>query len=323
MPGSVTSVFSEAADFETALRDEGCLSLLVTGPGPFRARLTQITLYSLHLVGTEEELPRVGFVQVPADDVLVTLPLGETPAPFWGVMETRPADIITLGPGQRVHSRTDGPCHWAAIRLPAENLAQYGGALSGAVFAVPPVARWRPPRAALRQLRHFHQAAVRRANARSGVLADREAAHGLEQQVIHALVESLSAEPVYQETEAARRHRGMLARFEDLLEAEPPPSVSAIGAALGVSERVLRECCKKNLGMDPSRYRRLRGMQRVHRTLRREHPDTAAVSEVARRYGFRSLGSFGANYRALYGESPSATLHAHYRMADHTLRSRP
>jgi AraC-like DNA-binding protein len=322
MPGSVTSVFSEAADFETALRDEGCLSLLVTGLGPFRARLTQITLHSLHLVSAEEELPRVGFVHVPADDVLVTLPLGETPAPFWGVMETRPADIITLGPGERLHSRTDGPCHWAAIRLPAENLAQYGGALSGAAFAVPAVARWRPPHAALRQLRHFHQAAVRRANARSGVLADREAAHGLEQQVIHALVESLSAEPVYQETEAARRHRGMLARFEDLLAAEPPPSVSAIGTALGVSERMLRECCKKNLGMDPSRYRRLRGMQRIHRALRHEGLDITSVSAVARRYGFRDPGRFAASYRALYGELPSATLRRDHRMADHTFRSR-
>ena len=30
-------------------------------------------------------------------------------------------------------------------------------------------------------------------------------------------------------------HSGILARFEELLEAEPPFSVAAIGAALGVS----------------------------------------------------------------------------------------
>src|SRR5215467_772394 len=139
MPGSVTSVFDEGEHFEAALREEGCLSLLVTGAGPFRARLTQITLHSLHLVSAEETLPRVGFVQVPADNVLVALPYSETPAPIWGVMETRAGEMITLGPDQQIHSRTDGRCHWAAIRLPAENLAQYGGALSGAAFAVPPV----------------------------------------------------------------------------------------------------------------------------------------------------------------------------------------
>jgi AraC-like DNA-binding protein len=154
------------------------------------------------------------------------------------------------------------------------------------------------------------------------VLADREAVHGLEQQVIHALVESLSAGPVYEETEVARRHRGVLARFEDLLEAEPPPSVTAAVAALGVSQRMLRECCKENLGIGPSRYRRLRGMQRAHRALRHENPDIASVSAVARQYGFRDLGRFARNYRAPYGESPSATLRRRFGTADLSLGDR-
>jgi hypothetical protein len=168
MPGSVTSVFTEAEHFEAALREEGCLRLLVTGPGPFRARLTQITLHNLSLVGAEEEVPRVAFVEVPTDTVLVALPIGGAPAAHWGGMETRAGEMITLGPAQRVHARSEGPCHWGAIRLPAHELAQYGGALRGGAFVMPPpVALWRPPRAALRQLRHFHQAAVRAAKLRS------------------------------------------------------------------------------------------------------------------------------------------------------------
>jgi len=309
MPGSVTSVFSEAEHFEAALREEGCFRLVVTGPSPFRARLTQITLHNLSLVDAEEEVPRVAFVEVPTDTVLVALPIGGTPAPHWGGMETRAGEMITLGPAQRVHARSEGPCHWGAIRLPAQELAQYGGALRGGAFVMPPpVALWRPPRAAFRQLRHFHQAAVRAAELRSGVLADSEAAHGLEQQVIHALVEALLSGPVDEETEATRRHRSILARFEDLLGAEPLPSLTEIGAALGVSHRMLRECCKKHLGMGPSRYRRLRGMQLVHRALRCRDPRAASVFDVARRYGVRDLNRFASRYRASYGELPSATL---------------
>lgn len=308
MPGSVISLFSDLDEFQAALREDGLLNLLVTGSGRFRARLTQVTLHHLRLSAGDEYLSRIAFVAVPADMLLVTLPLGDRPAPIWNGMEMRVGEMITLGPGQRVHARSDGPCQWGAIQLPVEDFVQYGGALRGVTPIVPALARWRPPRAPLRQLLHLHQAAVRIAEARSGALADREAAHGLEQQVIHALVESLSVRPVYEETEADRRHRGILARFEELLEAEPPPSVTAISAALGVSQRMLRECCKKNLGMDPSRYRRLRGMQRAHRALRHENPDVASVSTVARRYGFRDLGRFATNYRALYGEPPSATL---------------
>src|SRR5215831_108813 len=284
MPGSVISLFSELDEFQAALREDGLLNLLLTGSGQFCARLTQVTLHHLRLSAGDEYLSRIAFVAVPADKLLVTLPLGDRPAPIWDGVEMRLGEMITLGPGQRVHARSDGPCQWCALQLPVDDFVQYGGALRGAAPSVPALARWRPPRAALRQLRQLHQAAVRTAEARSGVLADREAAHGLEQQLIHAFVDSLSAEPVHEETEAARGNCGVLARFEDLLEFEPPPSIAAAGAALRVSPRMLRECCKKNLGVSPSRYRRLRGMQRAHRALRRENPDTATVSEVAGRY---------------------------------------
>jgi hypothetical protein len=53
--------------------------------------------------------------------------------------------------------------------------------LRGAEFVVPPIARWRQRREALRQLRHLHHAAIRTAEARLAVLANSEAAHGLEQ----------------------------------------------------------------------------------------------------------------------------------------------
>ena len=57
MPGSVTSVFSEAEDYEVALREEGCCGLLVTGSGEFSARLTQVALHRLRLSAAEEIWP--------------------------------------------------------------------------------------------------------------------------------------------------------------------------------------------------------------------------------------------------------------------------
>ena len=83
MPGSVTSVFSEPEDFEAALREDGVVSMLITGPGRFRARLTRVTLHRLRLLVAEEHLPRIAFVAVPADAIPVLLPTGSGSSPLW------------------------------------------------------------------------------------------------------------------------------------------------------------------------------------------------------------------------------------------------
>jgi AraC-like DNA-binding protein len=307
MPGSRASVFGEAGDFQAALSADGVAEVLFTGRCQFQARLTQVGLERLRLAAVEEAQSRIAFIAVPRGMVLITFPVDGGPSPIWGGVELRAGEMITLGPGQRVHARTVGPCRWHAVQVPERQLAGYGRALSGAPFIVPPAARWRPRRAALRQVRQFHRAAIRMAEARAGALTDLQGAHGLEQQLLHALIECLS-DGAEEETATERHHRDLLARFEDLLAAEPLRSIPGICAALGVSERSLRECCKKHLGMGPSSYRRLRAMQQVHRSLRSGTPDAASVSEVARRYGFRQLGRLAANYRVLYGELPSVTL---------------
>ena len=84
MPGSVTPVFSKPANVEAALREEGGLGLLVTGGGEFRARLTQVALHRLRLFAADEQLPRIVPVAVPADMILVSLLMGDRPAPIWG-----------------------------------------------------------------------------------------------------------------------------------------------------------------------------------------------------------------------------------------------
>jgi AraC-like DNA-binding protein len=313
MPASVTSVFSEPDDFQAALREEGVLSVLITGHGEFRARLTQVTLHRWRLWTSEEHLSRIALVAVPANVILVLLPISSRVASICGGIGMRAGDIMMLGPGLQVHTRTDGPCRWASLRLPAQEIARYGRALIGAGFAVPATAQlWRPPRAAIRQLRHLHATAIRAAEVRPGVLISLEAAHGLEQQLIHALLECLSGSPAAAGTRAIRQHQGIVVGFEALLQAQPHQNlrIPEICEALGVSDRTLRLCCEEQLGLSPTKYLRLRRMQLVRRALWREEPDTAKVSEVAQRYGygFRELGRFAANYRAVFGELPSATL---------------
>ena len=60
--------------------------------------------------------------------------------------------------------------------------------------------------------------------------------------------------------------------------------------------------------MGPKHYLLLRRMHMVRRTLRQSAPAHTTVTEAAMRYGFWQLGRFAGEYRALFGEAPSATL---------------
>jgi AraC family ethanolamine operon transcriptional activator len=135
---------------------------------------------------------------------------------------------------------------------------------------------------------------------RAGIFPD----HAVDRAGVHA--------PAAAGTRAIHLHQDIIVRFEALLKAKPHQNlrIAEICEALGVSDRTLRLCCEEQLGLSPTKYLRLRRMQLVRRALWREEPDTAKVSEVVQRYGygFRELGRFAANYRAVFGELPSATL---------------
>jgi hypothetical protein len=268
MPSSVTSVFSEAEDFAVAMREEGCLALLVTGAGQFRARLTQVALHSLRLSATDEHLPRIAFVALPADTILVSLPRGRGPAPVWGGIPIGAGEIMTLGAGQRLHMRTNGPCRLGSIWLPAAELAQYGSAVTGAPFPVPSAAfRWHLRPARMRHLRHLHSAAIGLVERRSRAVIDAEAAHGLEQQLIHTLVECLSKGSAIEAAPATCEHRDVALRLEALLQTQPQQYLrtAEICSAIDVSARALRLSCEEQLGMGVAEYIRRRRMQLVHR----------------------------------------------------------
>jgi AraC-like DNA-binding protein len=311
MPGSVTSAFSEAADLEAALREGGCLGLLVTGPGAFRARLTRIALLRLRLSAAEEHLPRILLLAVPPGMILVALPGPAEPAAVLGGISVGPHEIMTLGPGERLHMRSYGRYRWSGIWVPATDLARYGSAITGAAFPIPAgVLRWRLRPAIGRHLRHLHSAAIGFVEGRSGALFDRETAHGLEQQLIEALVDGLAKGSVIEAPPETRKHRDLAFRFEALLMSEPERAfrIAQICAALGASEKILRLACEEQLGRAPIEYARRRRMELAHRALRRGNPETASIADLALRYGFRGLGRFAADYRAVYGELPSATL---------------
>src|SRR4051794_15451830 len=158
--GAFTAGFCKTGGVRAALNEDGLSALTIIGEGQFRARLTRVILPEIALLAAEEEIPRSAFVVVPDDTIMVALPIDRGPWSVWAGIEMDASQILTLAPGQHLYMRTRGFCRWGTIRLTANQLSIFYHALIGEHIALPPLAGWKPPRAALGRLLHLHRAAV-------------------------------------------------------------------------------------------------------------------------------------------------------------------
>jgi AraC-like DNA-binding protein len=174
---------------------------------------------------------------------------------------------------------------------------------------------------AIARLRRLHADARRLVEKKPALFAHPEVARALEQELICALVTCLSIGAHCRHLAPGRRRAEIMRQFEEALAAhsERVPHLPDLCRAIGVSERTLRACCAEFLGMSPIRYLRLRRLGMVRAALRHSDPATANVSDTARRHGFLQLGRFAAQYRAVFGEAPSATLQRAPRDAHDTI----
>ncbi len=308
MRRSVSSVLNQAEDLEIAVNADPSIDLLVTQTGRFQAHVTYVTLHSLRLIEVREELGRIASLTAPEHAALIALSFDvDRPAIWWG-KQVRPDDIVTIGARCSVRTRTDGPSHWGLILVPEQELARFGRALTGrALPAIQHACVWRPRPCVRRELDCLHATAT--AHIWPTPLTSPEAVHGLEQELMHALIECLSGKPAWRYTTGSRRQTEILDRFDSHLSGGSQKSdVSAICKALGVSGRLLRGISQNQLGLSPLQYAKRHRLRSVYRVLRQASPGEISVAEAARRYGFRSLGRFAAAYRNQFQENPSVTL---------------
>ncbi|MDO9617008.1 MAG: helix-turn-helix domain-containing protein [Pseudomonas sp.] len=113
------------------------------------------------------------------------------------------------------------------------------------------------------------------------------------------------------------RQRARQATYESLLSqvlqllpitSGRTPRLAELCRAVGVSERTLRSAFVATLGMAPARYLRLRRLHLLRAALAVTDQSHASVAEVAQRFGYTDCGRMAADYHALFGEYPSATL---------------
>jgi AraC-like DNA-binding protein len=157
------------------------------------------------------------------------------------------------------------------------------------------------------RLQRLHSAAGYLAEDVPEIIAPPEAARGLEQALIEAMVDCLADRQGRENNVAQGQYAIVMHRFRRVVE-ENPLYIPEICKAIGVSSRTLQGCCHEHLGMGPKRYLLLRRMNLARRALREGPPDRVSVTELVTRYGFWQLGRFAVEYHSPFGESPSPHL---------------
>jgi AraC-like DNA-binding protein len=310
VPGSHVYDIADPALFRPALRGgEG--ELFVVGRGQFDAELVRIDLDRLWLQRGTETLSRIVHVaNDPKRAPIFFLADAQQPAMQHRGIPLSAGEIAVYSLGAVNHHRTDAATRFATMSLTPSDLAAASEAIAGCPLEAPAQTRTvRPAAPLMARLMALHEKAARLAKEAPDLLVHPETVKALEQDLVRAMVACLT-DSQSSRVKSTGGHARIIARFEDFLESRryEPVYLAEICAAIRVSERTLRACCQEHLGMAPMHYLWLRRMHLAHRGLLCADPAAATVTAIATEYGFWELGRFSIEYRALFGETPSAAL---------------
>lgn len=310
MPKSSVHHFSDPDEYAAAVR-AAKLEITMQGAGPFTASLTRVDFHRLWMQRLIDSGHRVAHARESPERAIIEFPI----EPDGEVIERGvplPRDaVVRRGVGDEFFQRAPRKIGWGAMSLPIADMAALGATMAASDLAPPSEARVvMPPPAALARLRQLHAEAGQLARTAPEIIENREAARGLEQALIAAMAGCLENAEGGEDASSRRRHDAIMRRFHKVLEEEPNRALylPELCAATGVPERTLRVCCQEHLGMGPKRYLVLRRLHLAHRALSQAAPGRTTVTDIATEFGFWQFGRFAGAYRALFGETPSATL---------------
>src|ERR1700747_2444845 len=110
---------------------------------------------------------------------------------------------------------------------------------------------WSPPhRAQWQGLQRLHAADGHLAKEAPEIIVNPDAARGLEQALVEAMISYLADGEVCEDSLAQRHHQIVMRRFRRVVEENPeePLYIPEICKAIRVSQRTLLACCQEHLG---------------------------------------------------------------------------
>ncbi len=309
---AITSSERDAGEHGQALRGWR-LECLQISAGCFESRLTQLRLDHLQIIRekTNQALMKRG-ASWPGS-VVLSLPLAASGHGWSGGRQiTYPSGLLSDG--------HDLPEILTPIELDLVCLAveQRWFAIQAIEFGYPDIAEhvWRQENLViqddqLRGLQQLFQSIFTEIQIRPSLLLHPASRQSIEETILEHLLEALSsaiAIDVWEDT--PRKKTADTARILALRDASEPLDIARICRVIGVSRRHLQNCFLHSYGQTATRILRAIRLNRVRQELR-DHAVSGkrvSIGDVAARWGFWHWSRFTGDYRAHFGELPSATL---------------
>jgi len=131
------------------------------------------------------------------------------------------------------------------VSLPVEEIASIGATMAGCDLTPPrDTMRVTPPPEVMTRLQRLHAAATHLAETAPEIIANPDAARGLEQALTQAMVGCLRVGSVNEDSVAQRQHELIMRRFHRVLEEKPGQSVyvTEIPRRGGTARRAWARC---------------------------------------------------------------------------------
>jgi hypothetical protein len=219
MPSSAVHTFTDPDRYAAAIR-AATTELMVSGRGNFDAKHTRIDLHHLWMQRFSDNLPRVLHADHVAGRAIVTFGTQPGSSLMAGGAELHPSTIMRHCEAHSYYQHSSGPSSFGAMSLPVREMISVTAAMAGCDLTPPhdPLLITPPP-AAIARLQLLHAAAGQLAEEAPEIIANPEAAHGLEQSLIEAMVGCLGTRDVQEDRAARLQHDAIMRRFHAILEA--------------------------------------------------------------------------------------------------------
>jgi AraC family ethanolamine operon transcriptional activator len=139
---------------------------------------------------------------------------------------------------------------------------------------------------------------------------DPQALRQLRDEILMEWIEALPSQVDTSELPNLERRKKLVDRACELMmgHADEPLSILEVCSRVGTSRRKLNYSFQDVLGSTPIKYLRSLLLNSVRRALRQAAPGDT-IQDIASHWGFWHLSQFAKDYRQLFGELPSDTLH--------------